>query len=178
MNARTLLFTGLPGCGKSTLIEEMLAHLDYPGTGFFTRELRQRGRRVGFSIITLDGKSGILAHKDLESPHRVGRYGVNLEDIDGVAVPSMIPSRHEEVVAVDEIGKMECLSPLFRATLQELLDSGRPLIGSAPLKGNQFIEEIKKRKDILLIRVTEKNREALARWVRTSPFPRGGTPHR
>ena len=63
---------------------------------------------------------------------------------------------------IDEIGKMECFSPLFRQTLIKTLDSENLVIGSIALKGGPFIQEIKKREDVLLVIVTEKNRDSLA----------------
>jgi nucleoside-triphosphatase len=92
----------------------------------------------------------------------VGRYGVNLQDIDTIAVPSVIPANDQVVVVVDEIGKMECFSALFRQTLIRVLDSANTLIGSIALKGDAFIETIKKRPDTLLISVSDKNRDYLA----------------
>ena len=162
MVTRNILFTGWPGCGKSTIIEKIVQRLDRPSSGFFTREIREGGRRAGFSIITLDGRRGILAHIDIQSSKRVGSYGVNLPDIDRIAVPSMIPANEAVVVVVDEIGKMECLSALFRQTLVEVLDSANPLVGSIALKGDAFIGAVKKRPDTLLVTVSEKNRDRLA----------------
>jgi nucleoside-triphosphatase len=154
-----ILITGPPRCGKSTLIERVVRRLDRPATGFFTRELRTGERRVGFAIETLDGKRGILAHQDLRSRYQVGKYGVNLADIDGIAVPSLVPSGPEELVVVDEIGKMECFSRLFRDTLIRVLDSSHRVLGSIALKGDRFIEGIKGRDDVLLIGLKEVNRE-------------------
>ncbi len=159
---KNILFTGFPGCGKSTIIEKIVQRLEQPCTGFFTQEMRDRGRRVGFSITTLDGKRGILAHIDIRSGRRVGRYGVNLQDIETIAVPSMIPANDHVTVVVDEIGKMECFSVLFRQTLIKVLDSANILVGSIALKGEAFIEAVKKRPDTLLISVSEKNRDYLA----------------
>ncbi len=156
-----ILFTGRPGCGKSTFIEKIVGKIKNPCTGFFTLEMRNRGRRVGFSIKTLDGKNGILAHIDLKSQYKVGRYGVNLEDIDRIAVPSMIPACEGEMVVIDEIGKMECCSGLFKDTLIRILDSRHTVLGSITLKGDSFIQRIKGRRDVLLVRVTEKNRNML-----------------
>lgn len=130
-------------------------------TGFFTREIKE-GRRVGFSIITLGGKRGVLAHQDIRSKHRVGKYGVNLDDIDHIAVPSMMPTKPDEIVIIDEIGKMECLSPVFRQTLIKILDSKHRVIGSITQRGDRFIQKIKERGDIVLIHVSEKNRDSLA----------------
>ena len=159
MAKRHILVTGPPRCGKSTLIERVVRQLDRPATGFFTRELRTGERRVGFAIETLDGKRGILAHQDLRSRYQVGRYGVSLEDINGVAVPSLIPSGPEDLVVVDEIGKMECFSRLFRDTLIRVLNSNHRLLGSIAIKGDRFIQGIKARDDVLLIGLSEANRE-------------------
>jgi nucleoside-triphosphatase THEP1 len=158
---KNILFTGLPGCGKSTIIEKVVQRINRPSTGFFTREIRNRGRRVGFSITTLDGKLGKLAHIDIRSSIRVGRYGVNLQDINKIAVPSLIPENENVIVVVDEIGKMECFSLLFRQILIKILDSTNTVVGSISLKGDAFIDAIKRRPDTLLISVSEKNRDYL-----------------
>ena len=159
MPRRHILLVGPPRCGKSTLIERVVRQLDRPATGFFTRELRTGERRVGFAIETLDGKRGILAHQDLRSRYEVGRYGVNLADIEGIAVPSLFPSGPEELVVVDEIGKMECLSRVLRDTLIRVLNSSHRVLGSITLKGDRFIQGIKARDDVLLIGLSEANRE-------------------
>ena len=154
-----ILITGPPRSGKSTLIERVVRQLDHPATGFFTREIRIAEIRVGFAIETLDGKRGILAHQEIRAQYQVGKYGVNLQDIDEIAVPSLVASKAEELVVVDEIGKMECFSRLFRETLIRMLDSGHQVLGSIALKGDRFIEGIKARDDVLLVRLSEANRE-------------------
>ena len=116
---------------------------------------------MGFSITTLDGQHGILAHIDIRSRVRVGRYGVNLRDIDKIAVPSMVPENENILVVVDEIGKMECFSGLFRQCLMEVLDANNTVVGSIALKGDAFISAIKRRPDTFLISVSEKNRDFL-----------------
>ena len=156
-----ILVTGPPRCGKSTLIERVVGRLQKPMTGFFTREMRQGGKRVGFSITTLDGKEGVLAHQDTKGRFRVGKYGVNLDQIDQIAVPSMVPAKADEIVVIDEIGKMECFSFLFRQTLVKVLDSDNSVVGSIASKGDKFIQKIREREDVLLVHVTEKNRDEL-----------------
>jgi nucleoside-triphosphatase THEP1 len=47
MKRKNVLFSGFPGCGKSTLIEKIVARTKGSATGFFTREIRLHGRRVG-----------------------------------------------------------------------------------------------------------------------------------
>jgi nucleoside-triphosphatase THEP1 len=157
---KNLLFTGEPGCGKSTLIEKIVKGLSVPARGFFTREMREGGRRTGFSITTLDGKHGILARKGLVSKKRVGGYGVCIEDIERILIPSMVPVE-DELIVIDEIGRMECCSPLFRETLLTVLESENRVVGSIALHGGSFIEEIRRRNDVEIVRVTEQNRDAL-----------------
>ena len=159
MGNGNVLFTGSPGCGKSTLVEKIVNKSQKPRTGFFTREIREKGQRVGFSIETLDGKQGVLAHIDIDSRFRVGKYGVNIDDIEQIAIPSMTPDNDDQLVIIDEIGKMECFSVPFKEALVQVLESKNPVLGSIALKGDRFIEKIKKRKDVHLIRLTEQNRD-------------------
>ena len=156
---RNILVTGPPRSGKSTLIEKVVQTIGKPATGFFTKEIRHKGLRVGFSITTLDGKTGVLAHQNIKSKFRVGKYGVSLRDLDEVAVPSMQPARTGEIVVVDEIGKMECFSSLFRKIFIKVLDSEHLVIGSIAMKGDHFIQGIKKRADVLVIPITENSRD-------------------
>ncbi len=159
MTARNILVTGPPGSGKSTLIEKATSQIQGPKTGFFTREIREGTKRIGFSITTLDGKIGVLAHRGTKSRFKVGGYGVNLSDLDQIAVPSMLPSKPDEIVIIDEIGKMECFSRLFKKTLIMLLNSEHQVIGSIAIKGDNFIQNIKKRNDVQLIRISESTRD-------------------
>ena len=162
MKPKNILLTGPPRCGKSTVIEKLVEQIRMPVTGFFTREIREKGRRVGFSITTLDGKEGVLAHENSKSRSKVGKYGVNIDQLDRIAVPSIIPPASDQIVIIDEIGKMECFSPLFRQTLIKMLNSENWVIGSIALKGGPFIQKIKEREDVLLVTVTETNRDSLA----------------
>jgi len=143
------------------LIEKVVSRIERPVTGFFTREIKGKGRRVGFSINTLDGREGILAHENIKSQLRVGKYGVNLKDIEAIAVPSMIPARRVQIVVIDEIGKMECFSRLFKETLIRILGSSNRMIGSISEKGDHFIQRIKERDDVMVIMITTQNRDIL-----------------
>ncbi len=161
MERKNILLTGPPRSGKSTLIEKLIQKIDRPMTGFFTREIKERGKRVGFSIITLDGKEGILAHQNSKTEFRVGKYGVHLDQVNQIAVPSITPSRPDEIIVIDEIGKMECLSSVFREVLLKTLHSDNWVVASIALKGSPFIERLKEGRDVVLFAVTEKNRGSL-----------------
>jgi len=63
---KNLLITGRPGCGKTTLIKKILEGANLPIGGFYTEEIRERGARKGFRILTAEGKTGVLAHADFK----------------------------------------------------------------------------------------------------------------
>jgi nucleoside-triphosphatase THEP1 len=156
-----LLVAGPPRCGKSTLIERLIKQLEGPLTGFFTREIREKGKRVGFKIVTLDGLEGVLAHERIKSPVRIGKYGVDLQELEKIAVPAIQPTTLDQVVIIDEIGKMECFSQLFQKQLTAVLESRNIVLGSIALKGTSFIERIKARNDVRIFQVTDENRDEL-----------------
>lgn len=161
MAKRNILVTGPPRCGKSTLIEKVVDRIEGPVIGFFTSEIKGKGGRAGFSIKTLDGREGILAHQDIKSQFSVGKYGVNLKDIDSIAVPSIMPGGRDEIIVIDEIGKMECLSSVFKETLIRVLNLPNWIIGSIAEKGGLFTQGIKERGDVMVIKITPQNREIL-----------------
>lgn len=159
---RTILLTGRPGSGKTTLIRRVLARLAGSAGGFYTQEIREAGRRTDFEIFTLDGKSGILAHVDISSKHRISKYGVDLSALETFAIPAMLNAvEHNKLVVIDEIGPMELLSPEFRQVVLDILGSSASVLGSIVWRSTPFTDQIKSRPDVTLLEVTPENREEL-----------------
>ena len=115
MNAmkKNIFLTGAPSSGKTTVIKKVITRLNHPANGFYTEEERVEGKRIGFLMKTLDGKKGYLAHQDIKSDFHIRRYGVSIENIEKIAVPSIMPV-NRDVIILDEIGKMECFSGVFK----------------------------------------------------------------
>src|SRR5713226_4173579 len=86
----TYLLTGEPRVGKTSAIKKIIDTIgrEHCG-GFYIQEIRAEGDRRGFQLITLDGQTGILAHVDIESPIRVGRYGVNLDCLTSIGIAAI-----------------------------------------------------------------------------------------
>jgi len=162
-----LLLTGPPRIGKTTLVLRALDSLPPESAcGFFTRELRRGGRRVGFAVETLAGESAVLAHVDLRSPYRVGHYRVDLPAFEATALPAIDPARASvPIVVIDEIGKMECFSARFGELVIAALESDRAVLATIALRGDRFIESLKARRDVTLLHVTQHNRDELVGWV-------------
>jgi nucleoside-triphosphatase len=157
---KNIFITGAPSSGKTTVIRKVIAGLHLSANGFYTEEERVEGKRVGFVMTTLDGRRGYLARQGIRSDFRVRRYGVSIENIEGIAVPSIIPVGGQ-VIVLDEIGKMECFSGLFREAAISALDSPNIVVGTITFGGDDFILGIKKRTDIEIYEVTPEIRDAL-----------------
>jgi len=157
---KNIFLTGAPSSGKTTVIKKIIARLPSPASGFYTEEERIAGKRVGFVMKTLDGRSGYLAHQDIRADLHIRRYGVSIENIVAIAVPSISP-RNRHIIILDEIGKMECFSEVFKQAALNVLDSPNIVIGTITLGGDDFIRRIKERGDIEIHEVTEGKRDAL-----------------
>ena len=175
MQSTRILLEGRPGAGKTTLARRIVAGLrerDIPVTGFTTEELRERGRRVGFAIETVEGQRGTLAHVDFAGPPRVGKYGVDLDELERLAIPALQGSR--DLVVIDELGKMELASEPFRRTVDELFASPADLVATVHAFRHPFTDAVKARPDVELLQVTSANRDDLARLLVRKLVPRPG----
>jgi nucleoside-triphosphatase len=161
--SRNLLLTGNPGIGKTTLMVSLAKALaDYHPAGFVTREIREEGVRKGFLLVSCSGASQVLSHVDINSPLRVGKYKIDLPGFEQFLKEIHLAEDRTGLVMIDEIGKMECFSPLFRDSVLRILDFDRPFIATIGKKVTPFMEGIKKRSDVKLVEVTFENRE----WIR------------
>ncbi|MDO9530510.1 MAG: nucleoside-triphosphatase [Deltaproteobacteria bacterium] len=154
-----ILLTGPPQCGKTTVVQKVVARFPGRATGFYTREVRRQGIRLGFEIITLAGATALLSHVDIPGPHRVGKYGVSLENFHRVALPALKVTPGVDLVVVDEVGKMECLSPRFVAAMERLWVTPVPLLITVAAKGGGYIAALKAKPDKIQLTVTPVNRD-------------------
>jgi len=165
----SILVTGLPGIGKTTFIINLANELKHLSTaGFYTTEIREAGVRKGFDLVSLDGRKSILSHVDIKSDYRVGRYGVDVQGFEVFLDSLDLTHSDADVLLIDEIGKMECHSKIFREMIGSLLDSDKPLVATIALKGEALISQIKERPDAQVIEITAANRKYLAIEVANS----------
>ncbi len=107
------MILGRPGVGKTTLVKKIA--VSFPGffRGFYTEEIRER-ERLGFRVVTLSGKRGILAHVEGTSPFSVGRYKVFVSNFESVVCAELEKALEEKSpLLLDEVGKMELCSSWF-----------------------------------------------------------------
>ncbi len=161
---KTLLLTGIPQIGKTTLIKKAVQVLGDRAGGFYTEEIFGPGGRKGFRLITLDGQTITLAHKDFRGPHvpRVGRYGVDVANLERVGIPAIRRAiEKQQVVIIDEIGKLELFSTAFCNTTMEAILSRSVVLGSIIAKPDPRADLFKTLAQVTLWTVELRNRDAL-----------------
>jgi nucleoside-triphosphatase len=163
LNPVKVLVEARPGAGKTTAVIRLADRLRAAGlplAGFFTEEVRERGVRVGFRIETFEGDSGLLAHVDLPGPPRVGKYGVDLEAFERLALAALDPPAGGATV-IDELGKMELASKRFREAVTAVLGADVPVVATVHAFRHPFTDQLKRRSDVEVVRLSRANRDEL-----------------
>jgi nucleoside-triphosphatase len=162
-----ILVTGRPGIGKTSILRRTVKELKnrkYEVGGMICREVREGGVRVGFEIMDLSTETrGWLAHVNQPTGPKIGKYHVNLTDLEVIGVGAILDAlQNADVLAVDELGPMEFSSTAFSKALVKAVESSKPMMGTIHygLK-NPIIDSIKKREETEILKVTYNNRENL-----------------
>ncbi|MFQ6124348.1 MAG: NTPase [Candidatus Heimdallarchaeota archaeon] len=163
---KNFLVTGSPGCGKTTILLDIKNELESQGFkagGFVTTEIRPKRSRTGFFIQDLiSGDVRVLAHIELPSKTRIGKYGVSLANLEAIGVGSLKKSLALKVdfVVIDELGPMELFSFNFQNIVRHLLTTQKVVLGSIHYRSkHKFLLEVRERRDTTIIEITRENRE-------------------
>jgi nucleoside-triphosphatase len=162
-----ILVTGPPGIGKTSILRRTVKELKnrkYAVGGMVCREVREAGTRVGFEIVDLStGARGWLAHVNQPTGPKIGKYRVNLTDLEVIGVGAVLNAiQNADILAVDEIGTMELSSNAFSKALVKAVESNKPMLGTIHYGlSNPLVNSIKTREETEILRVTYENRESL-----------------
>jgi len=136
-----IAITGSPRSGKTTLVREIVKHID--AVGFYTEEIRRSGRRYGFDIVTTWGERLPLARVGSHSPFKVGKYAVFPENLKPV-IEKLISTPEDTTIVIDEIGKMELLNIEFAKVVEKLWQDHKDIIVTIPIKDvHPLVEHIR-----------------------------------
>ncbi len=115
-----------------------------------------------------------MAHVDIRSRNRVGRYGVDVAAIDSVGVAAIRKAiQSNEIVIVDEIGKMEIFSSEFRGVVLKAISSGRLVVATVMQQNHDWVLALKRMPQVTVWQLTESNRNEMpgrvVEWIDNLP---------
>ncbi|MGB3975666.1 MAG: nucleoside-triphosphatase [bacterium] len=164
-NITNFLLTGESGVGKTAIILNVLKELDKSVKvgGFVTRAIRSGKAGKGVLLTTLDGRQAVLASLNKKSTYKIGNYGIDVEVMSNLAVPSLTAALETaDLIVIDEIGKMECFSKEFRDTVLRCIESPQLVLGTIQAFASPFINTLTNREDVAVIPVDMSNRNDMA----------------
>jgi len=129
-----------------------------------TQEIREKGARKGFSIENLaTHEEGVLARIGSVGGPRIGRYTVNLHDLDEVGAAAILRAIEDaDVILVDELGPMELHSNRFIQSVEAALNSKKHLVATIHKRTNHsLVMAVKSNPTYTILDVTAQNREEL-----------------
>lgn len=165
--ANALLLTGPPASGKTTMVAEVLSKLDPKQYhGFFTREVRTDGDRIGFDLVTT---SGVIAPFARLRPHSdqfsgAEKYIVDMDRFENLCLQMIREHLGEDrLLVMDEIGPMQLESDGFCKLCREALQTNQLLFATVVERPHPFADWIKQIDGVTLFTITPNNRQVITR---------------
>ena len=94
-------------------------------------------------------------------PPRVGRYGVDLEGFERLALPTLSGAEPADLVLIDELGKMELASEAFRDAVAAVFESETPIVATVHVARHPFTDELKNSASVEILGVSRHSRDDL-----------------
>jgi nucleoside-triphosphatase THEP1 len=157
----SILITAKPHSGKTTFIKRMINVVgpEFCG-GFYTQEISSSTQgsreRIGFEILTLSGLQVPFASLSSPSTIKFGRYGIDSEALEMVAVPTLIQAMDEKkLIIIDEIGPMQASSEQFRSAVIGCLKSDAFVLGTICSDEYDWINSVKAMPNLIIMNLGE-----------------------
>lgn len=153
-----IIITGYPNSGKSTLLGNILKpYVDK--VGFLTEEIRNEYGRTGFKIVTHQNVEFRFADTQFKTSYNVGKFFVDISALQSAIVQVSIFSP-EDVLYLDEIGRMQLFSDDFKKLVEKYLNSENIVLSTlTSVYEDGFTQSILTRDDVYLVEISEENRE-------------------
>jgi len=164
---KNLFIIGVAGIGKTRLIRETTASRKERIGGFYTEPIMLGRIRRGVRMQTFDGQERMLAQKGLKSNILLGKFGLDLNALENVGVPALkLGLMTKQLMVIDEMGMLEAHSERFKATVQEVLHSDKPVLATLRPDAKPHVEHIKKLPDTQVLILNRSNFTSIKIQVR------------
>lgn len=151
-----LFLTGKIGVGKSTLLKKILEEIDLSIGGYIT-EKRIEEHIKTFTIRSL--YNYIEKYPIAKVDRRTFSKEIFIDNFKYGITSTLDKSlKNRDLIVMDELGFMEQDIDPFTSKVFELLDSNKIILGVLKDYDCHFLNSIRARDDVLVIEITEKNR--------------------
>jgi len=151
-----IFLTGKIGAGKSTAIRSFLRKTNRSYGGFETKLL---ANLVVLSDLA-SNKTEVVAKRN-GANWEVIRTG--FEGIGKAAIERALAER--DIVVMDELGRFELDCKQFQKSVFSAINSDRNVLGVLKNESNPFLDKIRSLKEIVIMEVTEDNREFIPELI-------------
>ncbi|MBN2497489.1 MAG: hypothetical protein JXR96_23050 [Deltaproteobacteria bacterium] len=159
-----ILITGAPGVGKTQLLQGIadtvlgVKAAGIQAAGILSVEQQDKKGRSNYVLKTLDGREEVFAITGKGRGNRVGKYQVDVEAFESLALDAIGFHAGTDLYVIDEIGPMQTLSRIFSETAKMLLKKDEvAVVASVSRQGRGFIREVKRMAGVDTLELNEDN---------------------
>lgn len=161
-NKYHIFLTGEKKVGKSTIIEKVVKEHNIPLVGFKTLPYYEGERFAGYIMKEVGMTQNFSVENKISIVLENGKVFPIIETFEKIGVNIISKAmKKSKWILMDELGRFETKALNFRRTVLKCLDGDCHVIGVIQDTETDFLDEIRNRKDVILIKVTEENRNEL-----------------
>jgi len=152
-----LFLTGKIGIGKSTVLKKVLSEIDLSIGGYVTERIYDGHYRKYIARSLNNPKEEyIIVKSDSRDDSKVWFPKAFEKGLVPILDESL---KSKDIIVLDELGASEKDIDVFTSKIFELLDSNKIVFGVLKDVDCKFLNDIKIRDDVTVIRITEENRD-------------------
>lgn len=158
-----LFLTAPSGTGKSTVIKKVLYELNISIGGFQVERCLDNESNIYFDMISFkDKKRNNIIGKCAKFKNPIP----NLYTFETKGVEILNTSlENSDLIVLDEVGFLEENAEFFKSSIRKVLDSNKIVLGVLKEFDSPFLNELRNRRDISIIKITLDNRNYIANHI-------------
>lgn len=173
LRKRNVLIIGPAAIGKTTLVKRVLERTGLRAGGYLTRKVKTGLFKSQFELVLLSDNARVVTLTDSKGVPgwvRAGKQYVNVAAVDAVLVPALqeaVRSGETDLIVLDEVGRLECLSELFRRQVVDCITSRKSILATMSVGGrdDEFLLSLESRSDVTVLPIGYENRDRLVEQV-------------
>lgn len=153
-----LFLTGRKQVGKSTVLRKLLENRQETPAGFRTLRIPNE---EGCSVHMFAPGETEYTEENRVFYKRKGVLYLDIADFDRIGCDLLEKSKGRELILMDELGPTEVNAQAFRRAVWETLNESDHVYGVLQMAESDFLDQLAARDDVLVVTVTEENRDDL-----------------